>query len=219
MKPATNRYGPWSWRGFTRNAIVITVLGGLLAWFIVEGVIPNLIPKNFGVVQEGKVYRSGELTMRALTTVVEEHGITTIVDFGAHDHHPDDERREQKTADLLGVKRYVLNLEGDARGDPNRYVEALRIMRDESAGPVLVHCAAGAQRTGCAIALYRSLIDGWEDERALLEAEEYRHDPVDNPNMRRMFHTWKDEIARSLETGVPIDYDPARDDLPAEDDG
>lgn len=206
--PKSPAPAPWSWRHFTRNTILVAAVLVLVGVFVVEGVIPNLVPKNFGVVDEGRVYRSGELTTMALTSVVEDHGIKTIIDFGAHDRDPAGERREQATADALGVRRIVLNLEGDATGDPNRYADALRIMRDPESGPVLVHCAAGAQRTGCAVALYRSLVDGWDDERALLEAEQYKHDPNDNPKMRQMFHTWKDEIARALDTDATIVYPP-----------
>lgn len=204
-RPDPARHGPWSWRGFSRNALLVAVVLFFGGFVVVEGVVPHLVPKNFGVVDEGRVYRSGELTTTALRSVVADHGIKTIIDFGAHDHDPAGERREQKTADLLGVERHVLYLEGDARGDPNRYAEALRIMSDPEAQPVLVHCAAGAQRTGCAVALYRSLVDGWDDERALVEAEDYRHDPRDNPRMHEMYRTWKDAIGRSLETGLPID--------------
>ena len=201
--------GPaWSWRRFARNATLAATVLFLVGYTLVEGVIPHVIPKNFGVVEEGRVYRSGELTTTALESVVKEHGIRTVIDFGAHDKDPAGERREQQTADLLGVKRVVLNLEGDATGDPNRYVEALRLMNDPEAQPVLVHCAAGAQRTGCAVALYRSLVEGWDDERALSEALDYRHDPADNPRMPAMYKTWKDEIERAYESGGSIDYAP-----------
>jgi hypothetical protein len=79
-------------------------------------------------------------------------------------------------------------------------------MTDPDAQPVLVHCAAGSQRTGCAIALYRSLIEGWDDNRALGEATDYRHDPADNPRMPAMYHAWKDDIQRAFERGGSIDY-------------
>jgi hypothetical protein len=213
---ALSRPRAWSWPRFARNAFLVAAIAFLVGLFVVEGVIPNLVPKNFGVVEEGAVYRSGELTTAALTKVVREHNIRTVIDFGAHDHDPDDERREQQAAEILGVDRHVLNLYGDGTGDPNRYAEALRIMTDPEAQPVLIHCAAGAQRTGCATALYRSLVQGWNDDRALAESTEYKHDPDDNPRMPAMYHAWRDEIERALRTGGTIDYDP-QDPLPGGD--
>lgn len=200
----------WSWGRFARNAGLVGAILFLVGLFIVQGVVPHVVPKNFGVVEEGVLYRSGELTTTALASVVRERGIRTIVDFGAHDHDPDDERREQRTAEILGVDRHVLNLNGDATGDPNRYAEALRIMSDPDAQPILVHCAAGSQRTGCAVALYRSLVQGWDDGRALAETTEYRHDPEDNPRLPRMYRAWKAEVGRALESGAPIPYTPDR---------
>jgi tyrosine-protein phosphatase SIW14 len=202
--------GAWSWRRFVRNAALVAAIAFLAGLFVVQGVIPNLVPKNFGVVEEGVLYRSGELTTAALAAVVEDHAIRTVIDFGAHDNDPDDERREQRTAEVLGVERHVLNLYGDATGDPNRYAEALRLMTDPDAQPVLVHCAAGAQRTGCAVALYRSLVQGWDDDRALAEAGDYRHDPEDNPRLPAMYHAWREEIGRAFREGGTIEYDPDR---------
>lgn len=196
----------WSWARFTRNAALSAVLIALLAWFTVEGVVPNLAAKNFGVVQPGAVYRSGELTPAAMRAVIEKHGIRTIIDFGAHDHDPAGEVREQAVADSLGVERVVLLMRGDGTGDPNNYAEALRIMTDPDRQPVLVHCAAGAQRTGCAVALYRSIVQGWDDDKALKEAQQYRHDPAKNPHLEEMYRTWRDEIERSLQGGGKIQF-------------
>lgn len=197
---------------FARNAaiIVIAVVAGVLV--ARDWAIPNLVPKNFGVVVEGELYRSGELTPTTTARVVREHGIRTIVDFGAHEPGSSEEARAQATADALGVTRYRLPLFGDAQGDPNRYAEALAIMTDPEQQPVLVHCAAGAQRTGCAVALYRHIVEGMDLDAAYDEANRYRHDPSDNPHLRRMLDTWADDVERAFRDGSTIEYDgPTKD--------
>ena len=197
----------WSWSRFTRNAGIIAAVVGLSVWFVVVGVVPNVAPKNFGVVEPGVLYRSGELTPAAMRDVVTDHGVRTIIDFGAHDLDPAGEARERSVAQSLGVRRVVLPLWGDGTGDPNRYVEALRIIADPGAQPVLVHCAAGSERTGCMVALYRDLVQGWETERALAETTEFRHDPEKNPDLRPMYDRWRNEIERSWRTGGHIEID------------
>lgn len=176
-------------------------------YVVIEGVIPNIIPKNFGVVKEGEIYRSGELTVAATEKVVREHGIRTIVDLGAHELGTPEERRAARTAEALGVTRHRIALFGDARGDPNRYAAALRILNDPEARPVLIHCAAGAQRTGCAVGMYRVIEDGMSIEEAIAEATGFRHDPEDNPHLTIMMNEWTDDVRRALETGEAIAYD------------
>lgn len=197
----------WSWPRFCRNAIVIVgvVALGALAW--VHVLEPNLNPKNFGVVTQGRIYRSGDLTPGAIESIVNDHCVRTVVDLGAHHPGSPGEQREQQTLDALGIERVSLRLFGDAQGDPNEYVKALRVMTDPERGPVLVHCAAGAQRTGAAVALYRMLIEGTSLDDAMLEAQQYRHDPVDNPHLREMLVRWAEPIRQSLESGEPIPYD------------
>lgn len=184
--------------------LTLAVLGlGWLAWD--AAIKPNLVPKNFGVVSPGKVYRSGELTDTALRKVITEHGIRTIIDLGAWEQGSREDIREQKTAEELGVERYWFKLYGDATGNPNHYVQALRLMTDPQKQPVLVHCGAGSERTGCAVILFRRLTDGKSVDESLAEARSFRHDPGRNPRMLTTLADWGDRIIGAYKSGTQIE--------------
>ena len=194
----------WSWPRFFRNAAILAAAITLGVWFMADGVWPNVFPKRFGVVEAGELYRSGELTPAATRKVVESHGIRTIIDLGAYSAGSDEATRAQATAEALGVERFRFSLRGDGRGDPNEYVQALRLAMDPANQPVLIHCAAGAQRTSCAIGFYRIIEDDWTIDRVIQDARRYDHDPADNPHVRGMLDRWTPEVERALETGSPI---------------
>lgn len=203
----------WSWPNFFRNAVLLVGGIGLTVWIVTGSVLPNLYPKNFGVVVAGQLYRSGELTPAATRKVVNEHGIRTILDLGAHTLGTPEQAREEAVATALGVRYVRMPLFGDATGDPNQYVRALRLMTDPEAQPLLVHCAAGSERTGCAIALYRSIIEAQPNPIALAETEDFRHDPQGNPRLTQTFMTYRDEIARVYREGGLIEHnEPVRED-------
>lgn len=197
----------WSWARFWRNGAVIAAVVGLGVWFAVEGVAPNLSPKNFGVVHEGTIYRSGVLTSAAMHDVIKAHGVRTIVDFGAHEPDTPGQQREEQVAAVMGARYVRLPLFGDGTGDPNRYVEALRVMTDPGAPPVLVHCSAGAERTGGAVALYRMIIEGAGFDEAYAECAQFRHDPARNTKLRPYLERWRPEIERAFREGGTIEYD------------
>lgn len=203
---------PWSWPRFARNAALLALLLGGAVWLIVQSAVPNLIPKRFGVVAPGRVYRAGELTPAALARVVRDHNIKTIIDFREDDPALPFMRREDAAARALSVRRVVLPLHGDGTGDPAQYLHALRLLTDPAAQPVLMHCSAGAQRTGCAAALYRTIVEHADPDAALAEARQYGHNPADNPRMPAMFHQWRDPIARALADGTDL---PATSPAPA----
>jgi tyrosine-protein phosphatase SIW14 len=50
----------------------------------------------------------------------------------------------------------------------NDIVKALRIIRDSNK-PVLIHCLHGSDRTGCIVAVYRMVYDGWTKEESIKE--------------------------------------------------
>lgn len=161
----------------------------------------DVYPDNFGVVKPGALYRSADLTPAATKKVHDQHKIRTIVDFGAFDPGSAKERVAADTAEALGVERHVFRLEGDGTGNPNAYVQAMRIINDPAKQPVLVHCAAGAQRTSGCVILYRNLIEGVQFDRAYEEASGYRHSPRKNPRLKPFLKTWVDQINRAYRAG------------------
>src|SRR6201999_1683810 len=50
---------------------------------------------------------------------------------------------------------------------------ALKLMNDETAGPVFIHCKRGADRTGAVVACYRISHDRWSTHKALEEANDF----------------------------------------------
>lgn len=185
--------------GLVLSTIAIVAAGAVL-WAV--AIKPNVVPKNFGVVAEGKVYRSGWLTPAATERVVKRHKIRTIVDLGAYDKRPEMERSAERTASALGVDRYVFRLEGDGTGNPNIYVAALRIITDPSKQPVLVHCSAGAQRTSGCILLYRNIVEGRSFSETVHEAFDHKHDPSDNPRLLPYLLDWHDDIERAFRAPI-----------------
>ncbi len=168
---------------------VLAVLGVLGVVFWVVGVRPNLSPKNFGEVDPGRLYRSGQLTPEAFRRVVEQHHVKTIIDLGSGKYEPEVERLNANVARSLGVTRYVGALEGDGTGNPNWYVWALRIASDPANQPVLVHCGAGSERTGMLVALYKNAHTGQPLERGYEECKQYRHDPARNPKLKGLIES------------------------------
>jgi len=188
-----------------RRVIAIALVAAVGVWFWRYGIRDNVTPENFGVVKEGAVYRSAALTPAALRHVQAKYGIRTIVDLGAYEPGTPGWRRAEAAADALGITRYTLDLEGDGTGNPNDYVAALRVMADSTDAPVLVHCSAGAQRTGCLVMLYRKIFEGVPYDRSLTEARRHKHDPADNPRLREMIDRWGDRIEAAYRAGGWID--------------
>ncbi len=187
-------------------ALAIAGGGGALAYAKV--IRPQVVPKNFGVVQEGTLYRSGDLTPAATRRVVEERHVRTIIDLGAYDGDVVGERIASQTAEALGVERRVFRLEGDGTGNPNAYVEALRIMTDPAKQPVLVHCSAGSQRTGACVLLYREIVQGRPIPGEMEEAYAHGHDPRRNTRMKPYLEEWHTKIGEAFRHGTLIQGQP-----------
>ncbi|MBN8598476.1 MAG: tyrosine-protein phosphatase [Planctomycetes bacterium] len=158
------------------SLFAICLLGALAvgsAVFAYKAIKPDLWPKRLAEVVPGKIYRSSELSPAAMEHLARETGLKTIIDLGvAPDGDPRD-RRQQLSAQALGIQRYKFNLIGDASGNPNEYLAALRLALNPENQPVLIHCATGAQRTSCAIALLRMAAQGYTVDQALAESAEF----------------------------------------------
>ena len=123
--------------------------------FAIEGA-PNLnrVTVNF--------YRSAQPTAIGFKAIALVPGIRTVVSLRAFNS---DERLAEGTGiALVRIKMNTWHIETED------VVEALASIRKaEGAGPVLLHCQHGADRTGLITALYRVLYQGWTKDAALDE--------------------------------------------------
>jgi protein tyrosine phosphatase (PTP) superfamily phosphohydrolase (DUF442 family) len=142
--------------------------------------------KRVRVVAEGKLIRSGQLSVDGLTKAVLEFGIRTVVNV--QDDVPDPEMitnwlntstiPESALCRQLGVRYVHLppDLISRQKGPPERadaIDHFLEIMDDPMNYPVLLHCRAGLHRTGCLAAIYRMEYQGWSRAQALEELKDH----------------------------------------------
>ncbi|MDO9542450.1 MAG: dual specificity protein phosphatase family protein [Kiritimatiellia bacterium] len=153
--------------------VVIALLLAFAGWEVFKY---QLVPKRFGVVEQGKIFRSGRIAPPLLHKTLRKHGIKVIVDL-TDDFSLQDPacRAEQEATEELGINRYNFPLRGDGTGNITNYaraISAIKQAKDENK-PVLVHCAAGAQRTGGVIASYRLLVEKQMPVTAYAELTRY----------------------------------------------
>lgn len=145
--------------------LIVAALGGL-AWDK-----SRELPRRFGVVEEGRLYRSGRVTPEQLQTLHEKYGVRTVLSL----LNPDvpESQKEREAAQKLGMRWINIPLTGDGASTPEDRGHIRSILADERNGPLLVHCAAGANRTGLAVGMYRLYHDGWSLDQVRREMLDY----------------------------------------------
>jgi tyrosine-protein phosphatase SIW14 len=134
--------------------------------------------RNLHVVDDGILYRSGQLSVDGLARVVHDYRIRTVVTLrDAHvtgDEPPDLAEEEWCKKEELNYYRLPhrpwLAPDGSVPNEIN-VVKFLQIMKDPANYPVLVHCLAGKHRTGAMCAVYRMEYDHWSNQKAIDELE------------------------------------------------
>ena len=161
-------------------SVIVVVIAGPLGY----AVHCNTHLRNFHVVREGVLYRSGQLAPEALDQVVRERNIRTLVTLRTTrvvGKLPPDTWEEDYCA-AHGVKhvRIVPQIWGaDEMGDvpaEQAVQDFLRVMDDPANHPVLVHCFAGIHRTGTMCAIFRMEYEHWPVDRAINEMQLYGYD-------------------------------------------
>jgi hypothetical protein len=163
-----------SWRGVTA-----LVLAGTSAWFVLVAAGITLTwyhrpLSRLRTVAPGKVYISAMPTPRGLKIAYARHRFKTIINLFPEDTplrsplYP----AERAFARAHGI-RYLVSpsdvVSADAFLD-----ETLRLSRDPSAWPILVHCHACMDRTPAWMGIYRFVVEGRPLDEIMREIEGHR---------------------------------------------
>ncbi|OOY27785.1 hypothetical protein BMI90_11295 [Thioclava sp. L04-15] len=134
--------------------IVGTVVFGILAALVLYLCYLQL-SGNFHTVVAGEFYRSNQPTATRLKTYKEKDRIQSVLNLrGAHPGEAWYDE-EKAAAERLGLKLIDFKMSDSEVLGPARVAELEAVMA-KAPKPMLVHCKAGADRTGLASALYLS---------------------------------------------------------------
>jgi len=130
--------------------------------------LPGMLPFNFHVIEAGRAYRSAQPTAEGLQAAIEQLGLATVINLRGENPGQPWWERERAVCEAAGVA--LVNIRMSAHELPSP--EVLLSLYDtfiEAEYPVLIHCQAGADRTGAAAAIWRMVVLG--DSRAEAAAE------------------------------------------------
>lgn len=167
------------------GAVATTVaVAGFLVWMAEDVLEPLIFPKNFGQVAPG-VYRAGFISEQLIGPTLHQNDIDVIVALTLPEPHDPRYRAFARAAHRLGIDRHHFPLAGNGTGDPLAYSGAVAKLVEARAGgkSVLVHCAAGSERTSGTISLYRVLFEGADPADEVESMQDYKHDPERNPEL------------------------------------
>ncbi len=161
-------------------ALSIVISGGVYGYKTLR---KYLFLDNFGVVENGRIYRSGQLLPFQLDKVISEYGIKTIIRANIPELSAKSRVLEKTICEKHNIQIIAIVMPGDGLGSFEQYDKAVEILRNPDNLPALVCCACGTHRTGAIIAGYRVFVQNWPVNKALKEMENYRFRPF--PHRRK----------------------------------
>ncbi|WP_422646706.1 dual specificity protein phosphatase family protein [Agrobacterium tumefaciens] len=120
---------------------------------------------NFHEVVPGQLYRSSQPQTSQLDSYVKRYGIRTVINLRGANPAQGWYRDETSESTRLGVTHIDFRMSANEQLSMERVDELVSIMRD-APKPILIHCKAGADRSGLASALYLARVMGAGEEVA-----------------------------------------------------
>ncbi len=163
--------------------VVMLCIGAPVAWALHM----QAQTRNFHIVKEGVLYRSGQTTLFGLKNLIHDYRIRTVVTL--RDARIPDEAAPDRAEEAYCIAEEINYVRipprpWEAPEGPPPVDEGVRkfreVMSDPSNYPVLVHCFAGIHRTGAYCAVYRMEFEHWTNERAIEEVKAFGYSNLDN---------------------------------------
>ena len=139
-----------------RTATALICFLGVIAaarfWYLEE-------QGNFHPITPGEAYRSAQLDQDELEHDIRKFKIRSVIDLTGKDVGEPLYEAEIAICRDMEVRHYDLGISADKTPSSHHIEKLLRLFRI-APRPVLIHCQAGADRSGLAAALWKVVIDG-----------------------------------------------------------
>lgn len=152
--------------------ILVLLVAGPTGYYLYR----TALLRNFHVVREGVLYRSGQLSREGLQHILHEYGIRTVISLreARETGAPPPDQAEEAYCREHFIRYYRLPPGAWSDGQGAVPAEAsvrqfLEVMRDRRNYPVLIHCWSGIHRTGAFCAIYRMELEHWSNAQAIAE--------------------------------------------------
>ena len=104
--PAQAPRRPWK-RRIVRLLVAVVVGLGIYWWL--DGGRHLFFPKNWGVVEDGRIYRSGRIHRRIIQDVLADHEIQVVVDLAGTDDWDPNFQPERDAAKALRITHHTFS--------------------------------------------------------------------------------------------------------------
>lgn len=163
-----------------KGAVIVSIL--VASVVVVKECRYYFIPKNFGIVESGAIYRGGCQTPRVLRNILQKYHIRTVVNLddqildydGAKGRAVDRYAAEKAIAGELGIRYVGFVWEGTGLGPFGEYDAAADILASTYSQPVFLHCSGGKRRTNAALAAYWIRHCGYTFEQVVERLSQHR---------------------------------------------
>jgi tyrosine-protein phosphatase SIW14 len=174
---------PRSLRWFFGCLIAVLLIGGPIAYSSFR----QAQLRAFRVVREDVLYRSGQLSLSGLKKTLRDYQIKTVISlrYSKSDGGPPPDIQEELFCKSQDIAFRRIKLDAWWASDNTVPAEKgvrqfLKIMDSSTSFPVLIHCFAGAHRTGACCAIYRMEYERWPNEQAIAEMKECGYRNIDD---------------------------------------
>ena len=142
---------PWLKRFGQSIAIIAALTGGWAGYLRLSG--------NFHPIEDGVAYRSGQLRGDQFLDRIRANGIRTIINLRGNNAGQSWYDDEIKASAATGVGHVDFAISAGRELTDDQVSQLADVLRN-AARPLLIHCEAGADRSGLTAALYQLLIAG-----------------------------------------------------------